>query len=467
MAPRAILPGGSVARPRGVEGGTSLGERTRTGSSERAGRGRRVGAGALPGRETVSDRLSRMVAEYAAGVRGEDVPPEALHEAKRRLLDSIGVALAAFTEDSPRAARAYAYDWPASSGATLWGTPWTASVEAAAFANGVAVRYLDFNDTYLSKEPLHPSDCIPALFALAEWRGIPPREFLTAVVTAYEIGVTLCDAAALRQTRAGELSMWKGAAAANAARNALFAALVASKGMTGPAEPFEGEMGFVRQLLGGEGFEEEALRPLAEKRPPRRICETYVKYWPVEYHAQSAVDAAVQLRAEVGDPGRIAAVHIDTFRAAYEIIAKDREKWEPKTRETADHSLPYIVAVALWDGTVTRLSFSPERIADPAVRALLRDRTTLREDPDLTAGYPEGIPNRVRVTTDDGRVLEREVRFPRGHARNPMSDAEVIEKFRRNAAPVVGLAQAERVITSVMEVEAQADLRGLAQLVRV
>src|SRR5579875_3166995 len=208
MAPRAILPGGSVARPRGVEGGTSLGERTRTGSSERAGRGRRVGAGALPGRETVSDRLSRMVAEdaaggrrlrrmgaeYAAGVRGEDVPPEALHEAKRRLLDSIGVALAAFTEDSPRAARAYAYDWPASSGATLWGTPWTASVEAAAFANGVAVRYLDFNDTYLSKEPLHPSDCIPALFALAEWRGIPPREFLTAVVTAYEIGVTLCDA---------------------------------------------------------------------------------------------------------------------------------------------------------------------------------------------------------------------------------------------------------------------------------
>jgi 2-methylcitrate dehydratase len=459
----------------------------------------------------VSDRLSRMVAEYAAGVRGEDVPPEALHEAKRRLLDSIGVALAAFTEDSPRAARAYAYDWPASSGATLWGTPWTASVEAAAFANGVAVRYLDFNDTYLSKEPLHPSDCIPALFALAEWRGIPPREFLTAVVTAYEIGVTLCDAAslrahgwdhvnylgiavaaaaarmlglgperiehalavasvphaAMRQTRAGELSMWKGAAAANAARNALFAALVASKGMTGPAEPFEGEMGFVRQLLGGEGFEEEALRPLAEKRPPRRICETYVKYWPVEYHAQSAVDAAVQLRAEVGDPGRIAAVHIDTFRAAYEIIAKDREKWEPKTRETADHSLPYIVAVALWDGTVTRLSFSPERIADPAVRALLRDRTTLREDPDLTAGYPEGIPNRVRVTIDDGRVLEREVRFPRGHARNPMSDAEVIEKFRRNAAPVVGLAQAERVITSVMEVEAQADLRGLAQLVRV
>src|SRR5579883_2879139 len=210
MAPRAILPGGSVARPRGVEGGTSLGERTRTGSSERAGRGRRVGGGgrpgggrgggggALPGRETVSDRLSRMVAEYAAGVRGEDVPPEALHEAKRRLLDSIGVALAAFTEDSPRAARAYAYDWPASSGATLWGTPWTASVEAAAFANGVAVRYLDFNDTYLSKEPLHPSDCIPALFALAEWRGIPPREFLTAVVTAYEIGVTLCDAASLR-----------------------------------------------------------------------------------------------------------------------------------------------------------------------------------------------------------------------------------------------------------------------------
>ncbi len=458
----------------------------------------------------MSDRYSRMLAEYAASARWEDLPEPTVHEVKRRVLDSLGVALAAFPEPAPKAARAYAYRWPVPAGATLWGTAFTAPVEAAAFCNGVMVRYLDFNDTYLSKEPLHPSDVIPALWALAEWRGIPAREFFVAVAVAYEVGVTLCDAAslrrwgwdhvnyiglataaaagrllglsvegieqalslacvphaAMRQTRAGELSMWKGAAAANAARNAVFGALLAEAGMTGPYQPFAGEMGFFRQLLGGEGFAEEALGPLQQKRPPRRILDTYIKYWPVEYHAQSAVDAALQLRGEVGDPGRIASVHIATFRAAYEIIAKDPEKWEPKTRETADHSLPYVVLVALLDGRVDRASFSPQRVADPVIRGMLKERTELVEDPELTAGYPDGIPNRVEVRTHDGSTYVREVRYPRGHARNPLSDAEVVEKFRANVAGVLSDRQAERVVQAVWHLE-EADLRELAQLLRV
>jgi len=455
----------------------------------------------------MSDRYSRMLAEYAASIRWEDLPPETIHEVKRRLLDSLGVALAAFAEESPKAARAYAYEWPVDSGATLWGTAFTAPVDVAAFANGVMVRYLDFNDTYLSREPLHPSDVIPALFAMAEWRGLSPADFITAVAIAYEIGVDLCDAAslrahgwdhvnyigiataaaagrlmglspeqiehaiaiaavphaAMRQTRAGELSMWKGAAAANAARHGVFAAVLASKGMTGPFEPFMGEMGLVRQLLAGEPLDEAALVSLAERRPPRRILDTYVKYWPVEYHAQSAVDAALQLRSELGDPGRIAAIHIDTFKAAYEIIARDPEKWRPRTRETADHSLPYIVAVALMDGRVTRHSFSRERLQDPALRHMLESRVTLREDPELTAGYPEGIPNRITVTTTAGDRLVREVRFPRGHARNPMSDDELVAKFRLNVEERLSPAQADAVVEAVMHLESQPGLRHLAE----
>ncbi|MDR7413861.1 MAG: MmgE/PrpD family protein, partial [Armatimonadota bacterium] len=422
----------------------------------------------------MSDRFSRMLAEYAAAVEWEQLPEPTVHEVKRRVLDSLGVALAAFAEPAPKAARAYAYHWPLVGGATLWGTNFTAPVEAAALCNGVMVRYLDFNDTYLSQEPLHPSDTIAALWALAEWRDLPARDFLLSVAVAYEVGVNLCDAAslrrwgwdhvnyigvataaaagrllglpveaiehaislacvphaAMRQTRAGELSMWKGAAAANAARHALFGALLAEAGMTGPFQPFEGEMGFFRQLLGGQGFAEQALRGLRDKRPPRRILDTYIKYWPVEYHAQSAVDAALQLRAELHDPGRIASVRIATFRAAYEIIAKDPEKWEPKTRETADHSLPYIVVVALLDGRVDRSSFSPARFTDPEVRRMLKERTELEEDPELTAGYPDGIPNRIEVRTHEGQVFTREVRYPRGHAKNPLSDAEVVNKFR-------------------------------------
>jgi 2-methylcitrate dehydratase len=372
----------------------------------------------------------------------------------------------------------------------VWGATTRANAEIAGFANGVAVRYLDFNDTYLSLEPLHPSDVIPALLALAESRTASFDAVIAAVAVAYELSVSLCDAAslrahgwdhvnylaigaaaaagsllglpsagighaismavvphaAMRQTRAGELSMWKGAAAANAARNGMFAALLADAGMRGPSEPFEGEMGFVRQLLDGTALDDAPLERLAARAEPTRILDTYVKYWPVEYHAQSAVDAALQLRRDLGnDVTRIADVHIETFRASYEIIAKDPEKWDPRTRETADHSLQYIVCAALQDGDVTESTFELERIRRPDTLALLRDHVTVDEDAALTAGYPEGIPNRISLTTTEGTTLVREVRHPRGHARNPMSDEEVEAKYRSNVARCWSDERAERV----------------------
>jgi 2-methylcitrate dehydratase len=236
--------------------------------------------------------------------------------------------------------------------------------------------------------------------------------------------------------------MWKGAAAANAARNAVFATLLAEKGMTGPAHPFEGEMAFVRQLLGGEGFDEEALSRLEANAPPRRILDTHIKYWPVEYHAQSAVDATLQFpEGFLHDADRIKSIEIDTFDAAYQIIAKDPEKWDPRTRETADHSLQYIVVAALLDGEVTSGTFEPDRFRDPRTLDILKERVTVREDPELSAGYPEGIPNRITVTTTGGDREVREVRHPRGHARNPMTDEEVVAKYRTN---VEGRLDADR-----------------------
>jgi 2-methylcitrate dehydratase len=219
--------------------------------------------------------------------------------------------------------------------------------------------------------------------------------------------------------------------------------------MTGPNAPFEGEMGFVRQLLGGEELDPGALAPLEALEPPRRISDTYVKRWPAEYHAQSAVDAALQLREELGDPARIAAVRIDTFGASYQIIAKDPEKWDPRTRETADHSIQYIVCAALQDGEVTRRTFDLERIRRPDTLDLLQRRTTVHEDPVLSAGYPAGIPNRLTVTTTEGATLVREVAHPRGHARNPMTDEEVVDKFRSNVAERWDVARARRVEDAV------------------
>jgi 2-methylcitrate dehydratase len=438
----------------------------------------------------LSDSYSRLFARYAAGVSFAALPPETAHEIRRRVLDSIGVATAAFGADSVMAARRYAASLPLERGATLWGTRDVVAPEAAGFANGVAVRYLDFNDTYLSLEPLHPSDVIPPLVALAEARNIAAADLFAGIAVAYEIGVSLCDAAslrvhgwdhvnyvgigvaaaagrmlglgaeriehaisiaavphaAMRQTRAGELSMWKGGAAANAGRNALFATLVAESGMTGPYHPFDGEMGFFAQLLGGGGFPDAPLAPMKAGEPPRRILDTYVKHWPVEYHAQSAVDAALQLHDELGgDAATIAHTHIDTFAASYQIIAKDAQKWDPKTRETADHSLQYIVVAALEDGEITQSTFDLERIRRPDTLHRLRHEVSLDEDAELTAGYPEGIPNRIVVTTRDGTQHERLVRYPRGHAKNPMSDDELTQKYLANVTGRWPEAKAERV----------------------
>jgi 2-methylcitrate dehydratase len=421
----------------------------------------------------LADRISSILAGYALGAAADGLAPGTAHEARRRLLDTLGVGVAGLDEAAAVAARRYA---DGSAGrVTVWGADTRASAEAAGFANGVAVRCLDFNDTYLSLEPLHPSDTIAALLALAEDRGLGARALLEAIAVAYEAGVTLCDAmrlrargwdhvnvvgiatacgagrllamrsealehaialavvpnAAMRETRAGELSMWKGAAAAHAARLAVAATLLAEAGMTGPARPFEGPMGFVRQLLGDAGLDVSALEPLEALEPPGRILDTYVKRWPVEYHAQSAVDAALAVRADLGDVQTIASVRIATFGAAHEIIARDPEKWDPRTRETADHSLPYVVCAALQDGDVTRRTFDLERVRRPDTLALL-GRTRVEADDALTAAYPSAVPNRVAVTTREGATPEREVAYPRGHARNPMTDDEVVEKYRAN-----------------------------------
>jgi len=424
----------------------------------------------------LADRISSALARYACGAAEHGLAPDVAHEVRRRLLDSVGVGVAGLDEGAAGVARRYAER--SAGGVTVWGTNLRSSAEAAGFANGVAVRCLDFNDTYLSLEPLHPSDVLAALVALAEDRGIGPGALLEAIAVAYEVGVTLCDAAslrtrgwdhvnvigiatacgagrllglpvetvehaialavvphaAMRETRAGELSTWKGAAAAHAARLAVTATLLAEAGMAGPGRPFEGPMGFVTQVLGGRELEASTLARLETLEDPRRILDTHVKRWPVEYHAQSAVDAALAVREDLGgDLSGIASVRVDTFRAGFEIIAGDLEKWDPRTRETADHSLPYIVCATLQDGDVTSRTFDLQRVRRPDTLALL-ERTTVEVDEALTAGYPAGAPNRVTVTTTEGVALVREVAYPRGHARYPMTDDELVAKYRANVA---------------------------------
>jgi 2-methylcitrate dehydratase len=434
--------------------------------------------------------LAGRLAEYACSLRFEDLPAPVVHETKRRFIDSFATAVGAMGADAFQIARRCALRVHSEPGATLLGGG-KSSAEWATFVNGLLIRYLDYNDTYLSLEPAHPSDNLAPVLSVGETAGRGGAELITAAVIAYEIQCRLCDAAslrkhgwdhvtygaissaaaackllgldavqtthaiglagvantALRQTRSGELSMWKGCAFANAARNGVFAALLASEGLTGPAPIFEGDLGFMKLLTGP--FE---LAPLGGNGRPFMITATYIKFWPAEYHSQSAIDAALQLRPQVGDISQIDGMDIHTFDAAVDIIGKDPEKWQPRTRETADHSLPYCTAVALVDGEVTDRQFAPERFTDPRLLDLVA-KTRIHRDAALSARYPNGIPNRLTISMKDGRKLVREVEFPRGHAHNPMTDAEVESKFRALVQPRYGKERATKILASCWQLE--------------
>src|ERR1700746_722738 len=348
--------------------------------------------------------LAHQLADYACALRFEDLSKHVVHEVKRRVLDSLGCAIGAWKEEPCAIARKVASNFSAKHGATIIGTNHKAPPDWTAFANGCCIRYFNYNDTYLSREPAHPSDNISAALAAAESVGANGQELIAAIALAYEVQCRLCDAAslrargwdhvtygafstalacarlmkldpaktrhavniagvagaAMRQARVGELSHWKGVAFADAARRGVYSALLARAGMTGPAPIFEGQMGFEKQLgvsLGdvGEKF----------KGAPTMILNTSIKFWPAEYHSQSAIEAALFLREQVGAGVEVKSMTIESHDASVDIIGSEPEKWKPETRETADHSLPYITAIAFIDGQVTDKQFQSERFMDP------------------------------------------------------------------------------------------------------
>src|SRR3989441_6950734 len=298
--------------------------------------------------------LAHQLANYACALRFEDLSKDVVHEVERRVMDSLGCAIGAWKEEPCLIARSVASEFSAKRGSTIIGTNHKAPPDWAAFATGCAIRYFDYNDTYLSKEPAHPSDNIAAALAVAESVGADCRELITAIALAYEVQCRLCDAAsirargwdhvtygafstalacarlmelnperarhavniagvacaAMRQARVGELSHWKGVAFANAARHGVYSASLARACMTGHAPIFEGQMGFDKQLgvaLGNVG-EKFVKRPDANspnEGTAAMILNTSIKFWPAEYHSQSAIEAALFLRQQLVDPAQV------------------------------------------------------------------------------------------------------------------------------------------------------------------
>ena len=448
--------------------------------------------------------LAEKLADWTHKLKYSDLTKDAIHETKRRFIDSLGTALGAYGSKPATITRATAMAVPfPKGGSAIVGTTGRTTPDLAALCNGAHIRYLDYNDTYLSKEPAHPSDNIAATLAVAQAANRSGKDLILATVIAYEIQCRLCDAASLRahgwdhvtygafsstlgasklwglkpdqmvhaqglagvcniatrQTRTGQISMWKACAFSNAARNAVFAANLARQGFTGPHEIFEGPKGVFKMLTKGK-FDVV----LGSKRSGYMINKTYIKFWPAEYHAQSSIDAALQIRKQFMADGYtwkdIRKMEMESFEAAVSIIGSEPEKWRPTSRETADHSMGYMTVAALIDGDVTRETFSPKKFTNKKYLNLL-DNTTIVEANDLNRGYPEGIPNRLKVRMADGKVYMKTVKYPRGHAGNPMSDDEVEYKFRTLAEGVIPTKLQNQLLDQMWSLDTARDVRKL------
>src|SRR5438445_8389107 len=421
------------------------------------------------------DRTTETLARYVTSLRYEDLGPRPVQEAKRHVIDSLGCAMGGAASEPAVIARRVA---PASSGAPaarLLGDGRATTPEAAAFASSVMIRFLDANDTYITQGSGHPSDMLGAILAAAEMQGASGKDFLLATVAGYEVfgaladhiplrdrgwdqGVFVAPASAAgaglllglspeqvanalaiavtanvatRQTRAGDLAMWKGCATAVAAKAGLFAAQLAKEGMTGPTAAFEGRHGLCEQVTGP--FE---LGALGGAGRPFAIERTNFKFFAAEYHAQAPLAVALALRNRVRAE-EIETLDVQIYAMAHSEIGSEPAKWDPQTRETADHSLPYMLAVALVDGRITPASFEPKRYLDPSLRPLM-NRIRVAENPDLTRRFPGELASQIDVTTRSGQRYTERAEYPKGHARNPMTDADVETKFRDLSVDVLG-----------------------------
>jgi 2-methylcitrate dehydratase len=271
------------------------------------------------------------------------------------------------------------------------------------------------------------------------------------------VNLALNDHIPMAQTRVQTLSDWKGLADAEAGRNAVFAALLARGGLTGPAPIFEGQSGFFQQVSGPAKVDPDTF---GRRGVPFRIHQCSLKAYPAVIYTQTAIVAAIEVAREVGSLDRIASIEIATTRRGYQRTGSEPEKWSPKTRGTADHSLPYITARAMFDGDITNETFAPPMFRDPRILAFMQ-KITVREDPVLTARVGAAVPTRVTAILGDGQRISREVDHAPGFVERPMSRAEVERKFRSNVGTRWSRERTDTILQALWTLDRTNDLPSL------
>ncbi|GAB3559698.1 MmgE/PrpD family protein [Spelaeicoccus albus] len=414
------------------------------------------------------------LAAFVDEAQFESISPEALEQLKIRVLDTIGVAIGALDAEPMTAIRGLMDDLGGTEMATLIGGGRT-TPERAAFFNSALSRYLDFMDAYLAAgETGHPSDNLGAVLAAAETANASGAEFLTALAVAYQVQTRLSDVApvrakgfdhttqgafaaaasaakafglsaeqtanaiamagtanvALRVTRTGNLSHWKGLAYPHVSKEGTFAAMLASRGITGPEEVFEGNKGFKDSVAGDFDIDWSAENL-------ESVLRTIIKKHNAEIHSQSALDAALDIRAQDGfDAAEIESIKLTTFDVAYSIIGggEEGDKRTVRTKEEADHSLPWMLAVTLLDGRLGPEQYAHERVVAADVQQLMT-RVTIAPDDAYSARFPNEMPAELEIVLRDGTRFHAERAAYDGFHSQPLDWEGARAKFDAVTAP--------------------------------
>lgn len=452
--------------------------------------------------------IAEELAEFVVRTSYDEMSDEAVLQMKIRILDSIGCAIAAVEGEPLRYIREQISDFGGSEHSTLIGGSKT-SPDRAAFYNSGLTRYLDFNDFYLAKgESCHPSDNLGAVLAALEYRGGTGKEFLTALAVSYQVQARISDEApvrhkgfdhttqgayavgagvakalcldvehttnaialcgtpfnALRVTRTGDLSHWKGLAYPSTALTCTNAAFLAMRGVTGPPEVFEGNKGFMDSIAGKFSID-------WTKEDLERVVRTEVKKYNAEGHSQQSIEGVLELQTEHGFTGDdIERIEIDTFDVAYNIIGggEEGDKTTITNKEQADHSLHYMVAVAILDGQVMPQQYEQSRIESNDVQRLLR-RLVAKPIDEYSARFPNEMVNEIRIILKDSKVLTKSKTGYEGFHNNPMRWETVQNKFEDLSEPYTDTILRDEIVDAVLTIESARvqDITGLLSRVKI
>ena len=454
----------------------------------------------MPG--TTEPTVTRRMAEWAASVRYEELPADVVLACKRFLTDSVGCALGGLRQHDARVALDVLDEVAGVGPATVIGSGRRLDPVSAALANSLLIRVMDYNDIYWKQDPCHPSDLIPAALAAVERQRGSGRELMVGIAIAYEfaqrlseastpgirevgwhhatltaiaapivagrmlglnaekianaIGIAASTRATAGAVTAGRLTMMKNTADPLAVESGVLAALLAERGFTGPEHVLDGKEG-LGQVLGTDWRWDVLTDGLGEHW---RILQCGMKSFPAEALTHAPISATLDLvREHELTPDDVSEVRVRALSRAADILA-DPSKYDPRTKETADHSLPYVVAAALVDRKVTPEQFEIARILDPTIRAQL-PKIKVTADPEIDAAFPALQRTVVTIVTADGRELTRQLDYPKGDPRNPMTDVELQEKFDALAGPICSSERLQKMKAALRDADRAPDVSTL------